>query len=108
MQQQFPVKSYLQIRADYKLHRIQYGDIQLIESLDDYVQIYLAGKRKIVARSSLKKLLEDLPESLFVRVHRSYIVPLDKVTSVDKNGMEVAGFQVPLGEVYKADFLKRI
>jgi len=66
------------IRADYKLYRIEYDDILMIEGLDDYVQIHLSDKTKIVARLSMKGILEKLPEREFIRVHRSYIIPIKK------------------------------
>ena len=59
------IQTHLTVRADYKLYRIAFEDILLIEGLDDYAQIHLTDKKKIVARMSMKSILEKLPEKLF-------------------------------------------
>jgi DNA-binding LytR/AlgR family response regulator len=95
------MNNYLFIRADYKLNKIGFDEIALIESLDDYVRIYLENKDKIVARYSMKDLLNRLPESLFVRIHRSYIIPLRKVKSIQQNSVQMDDFVLPIGDRYK-------
>ena len=72
------VQTHLMIRADYKLHRIEFDDILLLEGLDDYIQIHLKQKTKILARISMKNILEKLPSTKFLRVHRSFIIPKAK------------------------------
>lgn len=100
------VQTHLMIRADYKLNRIEFEDILLIEGLDDYVQIHLKNKTKIVARFSMKNILEKLPDNLFVRVHRSYIVPVKKVKSIQNKSIQIEEFIIPIGDAFKAEILK--
>lgn len=100
------VQTHLMIRADYKLNRIEFEDILLIEGLDDYIQIHLKNKTKIVARLSMKNMLEKLPETKFLRVHRSFIIPINKVKTVQNKVIQVDEFSVPIGETYKEEILK--
>jgi DNA-binding LytR/AlgR family response regulator len=97
------VQTHLMIRADYKLHRIEFDDILLIEGLDDYVQIHLADKTKIIARLSMKGILEKLPNQQFIRVHRSYIIPVKKIKSIVNKNIQINDFIIPIGDTYKEE-----
>lgn len=101
-------KTHFSIRADFKLHHIEFEDVLLIEALDDYIQIHLENGNKLVARGTMKGILERLPASQFARAHRSYIVPLKKITSIYKETAKIGNFAVPLGKVYKANILKSL
>jgi DNA-binding LytR/AlgR family response regulator len=101
------IQTHLMIRADYKLNRIEFEDILLIEGLDDYIQIHLKNKTKIVARISMKNILEKLPVTKFIRVHRSYIIPISKVKTIQNKVIQIDEFSVPIGETYK-DEISRI
>jgi DNA-binding LytR/AlgR family response regulator len=92
---------YLSIRADYKLHKINFDDIILIEGLDDYIQIHLTDHSKITARSSMKNILEKLSEKDFVRVHRSYIVPVKLIKTIVNRNIHIGEFIIPIGETFK-------
>lgn len=95
-------KEYLTIRADYKLNKIAYNDILYIEGLDDYVKINLGNNKKITARISMKSILEKLPQNLFKRVHRSYIVNLKYVTSIQNKTLHLGDYQIAVGDTYKS------
>ncbi|MFP3598517.1 LytR/AlgR family response regulator transcription factor [Chryseobacterium sp. SIMBA_029] len=97
---------HLSIRADYKLHKINFDDIQLIEGLDDYIQIHLKDHSKITARSSMKNIMEKLSEKDFIRVHRSYIVPVDDIKTIVNRNIHIGDFIIPIGETYKDDVMK--
>jgi DNA-binding LytR/AlgR family response regulator len=101
------IQTHLMIRADYKLNRIEFEDILLIEGLDDYIQIHLKNKTKIVARISMKNILEKLPEIKFIRVHRSYIIPINKVKTIQNKVIQIDEFSVPIGETYKDEITKK-
>ena len=100
-------QTHLMIRADYKLYRIEFDDILLLEGLDDYIQIHLKNKTKIVARISMKNILEKLPETKFIRVHRSFIIPINKVKTIQNKIIQLDDFSVPIGETYKEEILKK-
>ena len=70
---------YIFIRADYSLLKIALTDIIYIEGLDDYLKIHIAGSQPVVARMTMKAILEKLPAAAFVRIHRSYIVPFNRI-----------------------------
>ena len=112
-------ETYLYVRADYTLHKIALADILYIEGLDDYLKIHLrpspnaSGKadatpRPIVARMTMKAMLERLPQADFVRVHRSYIVPLKRVDAVRNKILFIGTREIPIGTSYEADFLARL
>lgn len=96
--------THMLVRADYSLIKINFSDIAYIEGLDDYVKIHLVAGKMVVARMTMKKILERLPASGFVRVHRSFIVPLNKIESVRNKTVFLHGAQVPLGASYEDEF----
>ncbi|MEY2631132.1 MAG: hypothetical protein RLZZ469_2030 [Bacteroidota bacterium] len=102
------VQTHLMIRADYKLNRIEFDDILMIEGLDDYVQIHLQNNRKIVARISMKSMMEKLPDNKFIRVHRSYIIPLNQIKSIQNKSIQIGDFSVPIGDTYKEEVNKQL
>ena len=93
--------SHLVVRADYKQHRIDFSDILLIEGLDDYIRIHLKGKTPITARFSMKNIIEKLPDTEFVRVHRSYIIPIRKIKSIFNKTVPIEDFIIPIGDTCK-------
>lgn len=103
----------LYVRADYTLHKIVLADILLIEGLDDYIKIHLrsdtptATPRPVVARMTLKAILERLPASDFIRVHRSFIVPLSRIEAIRNKTLLMDNREVPIGASYEADVLNR-
>jgi DNA-binding LytR/AlgR family response regulator len=100
-------QDHMYIRADYSLIKIDFADIVLIESLRDYMKIVLANGKHILARMTMKTLIEKLPAKEFVRVHRSFIVPLSKVKSVRNKVIFIHNTEIPIGNSYEADFFER-
>lgn len=99
---------HLTIRANYKLHKINFDDICLIEGLDDYIIIHLKDESKITARSSMKNIMEKLPEKNFIRVHRSYIVPIEAIKTLVNKNIHILDFIIPIGETYREDVMKAL
>jgi DNA-binding LytR/AlgR family response regulator len=99
-------QKYLFIRADYKLIKIPIADILFIEGLDDYLKIHLSNEKTIVARMTMKAMLEKLPAKEFIRVHRSFIVPFSKIENVRNKIIMVAGEEIPIGSSYEEVFFK--
>src|SRR5690606_41247485 len=89
------------IRADYKLYKVDYSEILYIESLDDYIQIYLNSKSKIIARMSMKNIIEKLPSEMFIRIHRSYIIPTARVQSIKNKQIVLPEITLPVGETFQ-------
>lgn len=97
---------FFSIRADYKLYKINFDNILMVEGLDDYVQIHLRNSTKITARSSLKSIADKLPEKEFVRVHRSFIVPVKDIKTIVNKNIHIGEFIIPIGETYKEQVKK--
>ncbi len=98
------VPGFIYIRADYKLIRIDLNDIILIEGLDDYLKIHLLNQKPIVARMTIKNMIEKLPASNFVRVHRSYVVAFDKIRSTRGKIISIGEEEIPVGSSYEENF----
>ncbi len=95
------VNTHLSIRADYKLHRIPLIDILYFEAMDDYVKIHIASQKTIVARSTMKAMLDKLPEQDFIRIHKSYIIPTKCIKSIGANALDLGYIKLPVGNSYK-------
>ena len=109
-----PMKSdeeYLFVKADYQLKRINYNDILYFEGLKDYVQIFMtSSKTPVIFHSTMKSIEEKLPRDKFMRVHRSYIVNLDKVKTIERYRIIFGKSRIPISEKYKDafdEFVKR-
>ena len=99
-------QQFLYVRAEYSLVKIPLSDIFYFETMDDYIQIHLKDKKPILTLMSMKKMLERLPKNQFVRVHRSYIVPFEKISSVRGKSLFLETQEIPIGESYKKDFFE--
>jgi two-component system response regulator LytT len=96
---------YLFLKVEYQLVRVAIKDILYIEGLKDYVKVYLEHTDKpVLTLTSLKALEQKLPAKAFMRVHRSYIVQLDKITAVTKNALNIGDISVSIGDQYKEGF----
>lgn len=94
------------VRADYSLQKIMLDDIICIEALDDYLKIYLHQQKTIVARMTMKAMLEKLPSTEFIRVHRSFIVPIKKIESLRNKTLQLGDKKIPVGNSYEDEVLK--
>jgi len=98
---------YLFVKTDYKIVRVAYKEILYVEGLKDYL-ILQTPQEKILTLLSFKKILEQLPCTEFVRVHKSYIVPVSKIDSIEKHRIKIGEKIIPIGETYKQEFYKQI
>jgi len=95
------------IKTDSKLVKVDFSEIIFLEGARDYVMIH-THKDKLVTLDSLKNLEAILPATQFVRIHKSYIVCLDKITAIEKSRVVIGDQYLPIGENYKAPFLALI
>jgi DNA-binding LytR/AlgR family response regulator len=93
---------FLYLRVDRKMVKILFNDILYIESLKDYIKIVTANKT-IVIRHSISSLEEMLPKNSFLRIHRSYIVAIDKIDSFNGETIDIAENELPIGRLFKHD-----
>nr|WP_294992515.1 LytTR family DNA-binding domain-containing protein [uncultured Sediminibacterium sp.] len=89
------------IKVNYEIMKVNLKDIDLIEALDDYIKIYIKPN-PVLTLMTLKSIQEKLPARDFVRVHRSFIVPLAKIEKFSKSKVWITGKEIPIGSSYSA------
>lgn len=97
---------YITIKADGKLYRFHFGDILFAESQGDYLTVHTTVE-KITFYQTMKEFCDRLPESRFVRIHRSYLVSLLHINFVEGNLVKIADHKLPIGNSYKEDFIQK-
>lgn len=98
---------YLFVKSNGRLEKIIFSDILFIEGMENYVAIYLENK-KIITHITIKSLLEKLPEMQFIQTHRSYVVAIDKINSIQGNTLYVQSYQVPVSKYLREEVLGKI
>lgn len=96
---------FIFVKSDTQLLKVYLQDILFIEGLGDYVKIHTKGKI-IVTLQTLKNLAGKLPTERFIRVHRSFIVALDKIDSINGQTIFISNHQVPIGNLYRDSFFE--
>ncbi len=101
-----PEQQVLRFKTDYKTVSVEVDRIRYVEGMSEYIKIYLDGQdAPLVVLYSLKRLMEQLPPERFMRVHRSYIVPLSRIREATATGIIMEdGATIPVGESYRAAF----
>lgn len=91
---------FLFVHSEYRMLKIPLSQIAYIESLEDYVRIHLTDAKPVMSLIPLKKILERLPGDRFYRIHRSYIVAIDKVRSIQNRKASVLEAEIPISDSY--------
>ena len=100
-------EEYLYVYSEYKLVKIDLNEIEFIESLEDYIRIHLTSGKPVLSLTPLKRVLQKLPSEKFQRVHRSYIVSVNKIKGVNNKRVILAAAQVPVSDSY-LDFVRKL
>jgi DNA-binding LytR/AlgR family response regulator len=101
--------SYLFVKTDYKLVKIDLHEIVYIEGLKDYIKIYLSTtERPVITLISMKAMEEKLSPREFVRVHRSYIIAIHQVQFIQHNTVHIGNKEIPVSEHYKDNLFRII
>ncbi len=96
---------FLFLKSEYKIRRINFNDILYIEGLKDYIKVYTSGEAKpVLSLNSIKSLEQKLPEEKFMRVHRSYIVNLNKIETIERSRIIFGKTYIPVSDQYKDKF----
>lgn len=95
--------TYIFVKTEYKLLRIDLSDILYIEGMQNYVIIHTLNER-IVSLQNIKKTEEQLQGTQFIRVHKSYIIALNQIKSIERNRININGVLIPVGDVYRKAF----
>jgi len=98
-------KEFLFIKSEYKILRINFDDIKYIEGMSEYIKIYLINSKPVMTLLSIKSIEEQLPSDRFMRVHRSYIVNLEKISVIERSRIIFDGnVYIPVSDQYKSKF----
>ena len=104
-----PIDDYIFIKSDYKLIKIDLKDLIYVEGLKDYLKFYTVNSEKpYLTLKSMKSLEEELSKKHFMRVHRSFLVNLKKITTIERNRIVFGDKYIPVSEKYKEGFQKFI
>jgi len=102
-----PEREFILFRADKKVYKIDFADILFFESTGDYIKVHSREKR-LVIHGTFRNLITQLPESQFVRIHKSFIVSVSAIHLIEGNQVSVGGQMIPIGLVYKDGLLEKL
>lgn len=98
---------YLFVKADYKIKKVWFEDMLYVEGMKDYLRI-VTRPEKVMTLLSFRKLIPCLPADQFIRIHKSYVVAIAAIDSVEKGKVSIGGKLLPIGETYREAFFKII
>jgi len=96
---------FLLVKVEYTTMRVDLGEILFIEGLKDYVKIHAEG-RLILTKTTMKNIMDKLPSESFFRVHKSYIISLDKIDLIENSRIVIGSQRIPIGESYRPGFFE--
>ncbi len=99
---------FIFIKSDYDTIKIKLEDVKYVQGLKDYLKIHIEEEKPVLTLMTFKDIQSKLPEDQFLRVHRSYIVNIRSINSIQRSKIIIDGVRIPIGDSYKNDFLKRI
>lgn len=100
-------KDFLLVKSEHRVHRLKYKDILYIQSMQSYVSYY-TNKERILSLNTMKKLEVDLPSHQFIRIHKSYIIAIEKIEVLEGNQIVIGKIKLPIGASYREEVMKRI
>lgn len=98
---------YIFVKADNKLEKINFSDILFVESMENYISIQTRD-RKIITHLTLSMFREKLPVKIFIQPHKSFIVSIDHIISIEGNILHVQSFRIPISKYQKEEVMERI
>ena len=101
------LSDFIFVKTEHKIQKVYLNDILFIEGLKDYISIFTAAER-VITLQNMKKMEEALPGINFIRVHKSYIVSINKIDSIERNRIFIQDKIIPVGDTYRDEFFKII
>lgn len=98
---------FIFVKTEHKIQKVYLHDIMFIEGLKDYISIFTSAER-IITLQGMKKMEDALPDKHFVRVHKSYIVALNKIDSIERSRIQIGDKIIPVGDTYRDEFFRMI
>jgi two-component system, LytTR family, response regulator len=99
--------THIMVRADRKFVKVKFDEVLYVEGIKDYVKIVFKD-RELLTKTSIGNFADALPVDQFLRVHKSFIVAKDKITAYTHHDVEVGKMEIPIGRVYKEQFLEDV
>jgi two-component system LytT family response regulator len=99
------LSDFIFVKTEHKIQKVYLNDILFIEGLKDYISIFTPAER-IITLQNMKKMEDALPERHFIRVHKSYIVSLNKIDSIERSRIFIKDKIIPVGDTYREEFFK--
>lgn len=98
------------LKVEYKNVNVKIASVEYIEAMDNYIKVYLTDEKNVLSQTSMKAVMEMLPPDKFMRVHKSYIVPIHKVDNYNRRQLTLyhRGVKIPVGRVYAENFIRRM
>ncbi|MEI9919906.1 MAG: LytTR family DNA-binding domain-containing protein [Bacteroidota bacterium] len=103
-----PLNDFMFVKSEHNVIRISFSDIYFIEGYKDYVKIYTGGPRPIMTILTFRSLEEILPKNLFVRIHKSFIISIEKIKSFRRGKVLVMDRHIPIGASYADIFNQQV
>src|ERR1700688_3362908 len=101
------LSDFIFVKTEHKIQKVYLNDILFIEGLKDYISIFTPAER-IITLQNMKKMEDALPEKHFIRVHKSYIVSINKIDSIERSRICIRDKIIPVGDTYREEFFKII
>ncbi|HEY9259725.1 LytTR family DNA-binding domain-containing protein [Chitinophaga sp.] len=98
---------FFTVRADKKLHKLNFEEVTYFNSIGDYLKIFMKNGKVIITSETLKSIEESLPSHLFLRIHKSYIVAVRSILYIEGNQLFIEGAALPIGLTYKEQLIGR-
>lgn len=102
-----PTNNYFFVKSDYKIVKINFDDILYMEAMQKYIRIF-TDKKPVTTLISLSKILESLPKDQFIRIHRSYIINIDKIDNIEGNMVRIAEQSLAISKGQREEFMDKI
>ncbi|MFD0766163.1 LytR/AlgR family response regulator transcription factor [Mucilaginibacter lutimaris] len=99
------MSDFIFVKTEHKIQKVYLHDILFIEGLKDYVSIFTPAER-IITLQGMKKMEDALPPKHFIRVHKSYIVSINKIDSIERSRIFIGDKVIPVGDTYRDEFFK--
>ena len=106
-QRQAPADDHMFVKTESKLEKVHFDEICLVEAMENYVGIY-TGEKKLIVHATLKSMQEKLPAGSFIQPHKSYLVNINAINSIEGNLLHIGRYQVPISKYQKEEVMEKI
>jgi DNA-binding LytR/AlgR family response regulator len=100
-------EDYIMLKSEHRIHKVKHNEILYIEGLKEYVIFHLKNEKRIITLRSIKSLEESLPDN-FMRIHRSYIINKNEISTLYRNMVEIGKRKIDIGKTYKEKVMNEL